>query len=77
LTLKPDLTLLVDDDAVARDGLVAALDRATGGDRSQRVFVRADKTVAYGDLMGLMNTLRDAGYLHVALVGLEAGKTAP
>jgi len=77
LTLKPDLTLLVDDDAVARDGLVAALDRATGGDRGQRVFVRADKTVAYGDLMNLMNALRDAGYLHVALVGLEAGKTAP
>jgi hypothetical protein len=24
-----------------------------------------------------MNALRDAGYLHVALVGLEADKTAP
>ncbi|HXD43557.1 MAG TPA: TonB system transport protein ExbD [Pseudolabrys sp.] len=77
LTLKPDLSLLVDDDAVSRDGLTAALDRATKGDRSQRVFVRADKSVPYGDLMGLMNSLRDAGYLHVALVGLEADKTSP
>jgi len=77
LTLKPDLSLLVDDDAVSRDGLTAALDRATKVDRSQRVFVRADKSVPYGDLMGLLNSLRDAGYLHVALVGLEADKTSP
>ena len=77
LTLKSDLGLLVDDDAVSRDGLTAALDRATGGDRGQRVFLRADKAVAYGDLMGVMNALRDAGYLHVALVGLEADKATP
>ena len=39
--------------------------------------MRADKAVAYGDLMSLMNELRAAGYLHVALVGLEADKTGP
>ena len=77
VTLKPDLGLLVDNDAVERDELSAALDRATGGDHDQRVFVRADKAVAYGDLMSLMNNLRSAGYLHVALVGLEADKAAP
>ena len=42
------------------------------GDRSQRVFLRADKAVAYGSLMDVMNALRAAGYLKVALVGLEA-----
>jgi biopolymer transport protein ExbD len=41
------------------------------------VFLRADKTVAYGELMTLMNDLRAAGYLHVALVGLDAGKVTP
>ena len=50
------------------------LDRATGGDKEQRVFLRADKMVAYGDLMALMNDLRAAGYLRVALVALEADK---
>jgi biopolymer transport protein ExbD len=75
VTLKPDMSLTVGDEAVTRDTLAAALDRATGGDKSQRVFVRADKAVAYGDLMSSMNALRDAGYLHVALVGLEADKT--
>ena len=41
------------------------------------MFLRADKTVPYGELMTLMNELRGAGYLHVALVGLDAGKVAP
>ena len=77
LTLKPDLGLTLDNDPVARDALGAALDKATSGDRQRRVFLRADKTVSYGDLISLMNALRAAGYLHVALVALEAGKAAP
>ena len=58
---------------LSQDALGAALDRQTGGDRGQRVFLRADKGVAYGDLMGVMNTLRQAGYHKVALVGPEDG----
>jgi biopolymer transport protein ExbD len=74
LTVKSDLTLAVGDDPIARAELSAALDRATAGDKEQRVFLRADKTVAYGDLMQVMNELRAAGYLKVALVGLEAAQ---
>ena len=62
------------DDWINRAALAGALDRATAGDKQQRVFLRADKTVPYGELMSLMNELRGAGYLHVALVGLEADK---
>ena len=74
LTVKSDLTLALGDDRIAHAGLSAALERATGGDKDQRVFLRADKTVAYGDLMQVMNELRAAGYLKVALVGLEAAQ---
>src|SRR5690606_20863812 len=77
LTLKQDLSLAVGNDDIPRTSLAAALDRATSGDKQQRVFLRADKTVAYGELMTLMNELRSAGYLHVALVGLEARGAAP
>ena len=56
---------------VPADALAAALDQATGGDKEQRVFLRADKAVSYGDLMQTMDGLRAAGYLKVALVGLE------
>jgi biopolymer transport protein ExbD len=72
LTLKSDLTLALGDAPVARSAVQTALDAASKGDRSQRVFVRADKAVAYGNLMETMNLLRAAGYLKVALVGLEA-----
>jgi len=74
LTLKSDLSLLIDNDAVNRATLSIVLDRVTNGDKQQRVFLRADKSVSYGDLMALMNDLRSAGYLHVALVALEAAK---
>jgi biopolymer transport protein ExbD len=74
LTLKSDLSVSLDENAITRAALAGALDQATSGDKQQRVFLRADKTVPYGELMGLMNELRSAGYLHVALVGLEADK---
>jgi biopolymer transport protein ExbD len=72
LTVKSDLTLALGDAPVARTALQAALDAVSKGDRTQRVFLRADKSVAYGSLMETMNLLRTAGYLKVALVGLEA-----
>ena len=74
LTLKPDLSLALGDASIARDGLAPALDQATGGDREQRVFLRADKTVSYGALTQVMNLLRAAGYLKVALVALETDR---
>jgi len=77
LTLKSDLSLAVGEDTVSRAALAGALDKASDGDKQKRVFLRADKAVPYGAVMNLMNELRDAGYLHVALVGLEADKIAP
>jgi biopolymer transport protein ExbD len=71
LTLRADQTLSLGEVTVARDGLGTALDQTSGGDKSQRVFLRADKTVPYSDLMGAMDLLRTAGYLKVALVALE------
>ena len=72
LTVKPDLTLTLGDDVVSRAGLAAALDNATQGNRDERIFLRADKIVTYGEVMAVMNALRAAGYLKVALVGLQS-----
>ena len=71
LTVKADLSLAVGNDTVPAAGLRSALDAVTGGDREKRVFVRADKTVPYGEVMKAMNSLRQTGYLKIALVGLE------
>jgi biopolymer transport protein ExbD len=72
LTAKADHSLVLGESPVAREALAEALDRASGGDKDERIFLRADKTVDYGALMEVMNALRAAGYLKVALVGLEA-----
>ena len=75
LTIRSDLGLDLGDTPVARDALSTALDAATGQDRDQRVFLRADKAVPYGEVMGVLNLLRSAGYLKVALVGLDASQS--
>ena len=72
LTVKDDLSLNIGNDAVAREQLAATLERVTEGDRETRIFLRADKAVDYGHFMEVMNLLRDAGYLKIALVGLES-----
>ncbi|TIS95818.1 TonB system transport protein ExbD [Mesorhizobium sp.] len=71
LTLKDDLSLAIGNDTVPRETFAAALVGRTKGDRQTRIFLRADKAVGYGDLMQVMNLLRGAGYLKIALVGLE------
>jgi biopolymer transport protein ExbD len=71
LTVKSDLTLALGDTPVARELLSGTLDAAAKGDKETRIFLRADKAVPYGEMMEVMNLLRTAGYLKVALVGLE------
>jgi biopolymer transport protein ExbD len=71
LTVKSDLSLALGDDTIERGNLAAALDAAAKGNREERIFLRADQRVSYGDVMDVMNALRAAGFLKVALVGLE------
>src|SRR3954451_25309329 len=51
VTVRPDLAIAVGEDVIARDGLAAALDGATKGRKDERIYLRADKVVSYGDLM--------------------------
>jgi TonB system transport protein ExbD (group 1) len=75
LTLRPDLSLALGDTPVAREALGAALTDASAGRSDRRIYLRADRTVPYGALMDVMNALRAAGFLDVALVGLDSGRT--
>ncbi len=71
VTVKPDLSIALGNDTTTREALGASLDAQTQGNKDTRVFLRADKTVDYGELMEVMNALRHSGYLKIALVGLE------
>jgi biopolymer transport protein ExbD len=71
LSVKSDLSLALGNDTVARELLGSTLDAAAKGDKGTLIFLRADKTVPYGELIEVMNHLRKAGYLKVSLVALE------
>src|SRR5579863_6531152 len=77
LTIKPDLSLTLGETQVPREALGPALDAASGGNKDARIFLRGDKSIAYGSVMDMMNLLRKAGYLKIALVGLDAGQATP
>ncbi len=71
LSIRADSTLALGETDVTMEGLGEALAAETGGDTETRVYIRGDRAVAYGELMGVMNALRAEGYSQVGLVGLE------
>ena len=77
LSIKADLSLALGNNPIPAGQLGSALDAATAADRDKRIFLRADKSVPYGELTRVMNLLRAAGYLKVALVGLEGIESSP
>ena len=76
LTVGGDLGLTLGEEVVGREALGAALAQAAEGDKETRIFLRADSSVPYGALMEVMDLMRAAGYLKVALVALENGTSA-
>jgi len=71
VTIKSDASIAIGETIVPRGELGNALDAATNGNKDATIFVRGDKSISYGVLMEVMNLLRDAGHLKLALVGLE------
>jgi biopolymer transport protein ExbD len=71
VTIKADHTLAIGEDPVTPGTLAAALDAATGSNKEERIFLRSDRSVPYGDVVQVLDVLRAASYLKIALVGLE------
>ena len=61
LTVKPDLSLQLGNDSVSRERLPSTLDAAAKGDKDRPIYLRADKTAPYGELIEVMNLLRAEG----------------
>ena len=71
VSIKPDLTLAIGEDPVKRADLIARLDGQSDANKDKFIFLRADRAVAYGDLMDVMELLRVGGYTKMKLVALE------
>ena len=70
VSIKPDLSLAIGEKQIKRADLIAALDAAVESNPERLVFVRADRGVAYGDLMDVLELLRRGNY-RMKLVTLE------
>jgi biopolymer transport protein ExbD len=76
VTIKSDLAVAVGENQVKRIELVQALDNLPDMARDHRIFLRADRSVPYGEMMKVLELLRAGGYLKVALVALEGAPDA-
>jgi biopolymer transport protein ExbD len=76
LTIKADLSLALGENAVKRGDLIQALESGPESDKEKRLFLRADRSVPYGEMMDVLEILRSGGYLKVSLVALEGVSAA-
>jgi biopolymer transport protein ExbD len=57
--------------------LIQTLESSSEPDKQRRLFLRADRSVPYGDMMDVLELLRSGGFLKVSLVALEGVAGAP
>ncbi|MFV2822716.1 biopolymer transporter ExbD, partial [Escherichia coli] len=69
-----DNSMFIGNDPVTDETMITALNALTEGKKDTTIFFRADKTVDYETLMKVMDTLHQAGYLKIGLVGEETAK---
>ncbi|WP_340249217.1 TonB system transport protein ExbD [Sulfitobacter pontiacus] len=78
VTIHQDLSLSVGEEEVSLGDLNMRLGILTRLDLGTRIYINADRSVPYGEVMAVMNRMRSEGYLKIGLVGLEdEGGAAP
>ena len=68
VSVKPDGRVFLQNSEVGLDTLTPKLVAIAKNGYEERVFVRADKTVGYGDVMKVMGELNRAGFRKIGLV---------
>jgi len=76
VSIKPDLTIAIGEESVKRIDLIRSLDGMPDANKDRPIFIRADRSVPYGEFFDLMEILRSGGYTKVKLVALERAPDA-
>jgi len=67
----------VQDKALRSEDLIPKLKAITGSNPEARIFVRGDRSIAYGRIMEVMGAISSAGFTKVALVAeLPQGRSS-
>lgn len=68
ITINKNQKVFLQETPILLVELVPKLIEITKSNPKQRIFIRGDKTLDYGDVMNVMGTLTSAGFTRVALV---------
>ena len=76
LTIRKNADLHIGNSFTSLDSLGDDLKKQIGtrDPAHERIYIRADKDVVYGDFLDLMNKLQDNGFYSVALIGEDHSK---
>jgi biopolymer transport protein ExbD len=71
ISIKPDASIYIGDYRTSIADLGDDLRKQIGtrDPTKERIFIRGDKSMIYGDFMQVMNRLQDEGFYSVALIG--------
>jgi biopolymer transport protein TolR len=70
-------SIYVNDVSVTEDRLAAKIIETTASNRSQPVYLRADRTVIYGTVIRVMVALKEAGIPNVGMITTPQEEPAP
>ena len=68
VSLKKDGSIYIGDVRVTYGEFSTRLISAAGNNFNRRIFIRADKSVMYKEVMRVMNVVQDTGFYQIALV---------
>ena len=68
VSIKADGSLYLQEAAVEAEVLIPRLKAISNANPDVRIFVRGDRAVTYGDVLGVMGRIQAAGFEKVALV---------
>jgi TonB system transport protein ExbD (group 1) len=71
VSIEKDGDIYVMEERIPLADLPAKLREKTHDNTAERIFLRADQSLAYRVVMQVMNVMQDAGYLKVGLVAEE------
>ena len=68
VTIGADQGLYIRDEPIARDALIARLGELRQAEGDAVAYVRADKSIPYGEVMAVLGEVAAAGYARISLL---------
>lgn len=76
VTLVPDGQIQIREEFMSKEALISRLMQIRAAEGDAVVYVRADKKIAYGDVMEILGKVGESGYGRVSLLSNQIPKAA-